>query len=209
MILVLDNYDSFVHNLARMFRERGAQVEVVRSDRITVDEALALDPTHLVISPGPCTPAEAGISVALIRAIRGRLPILGVCLGHQAVAEAYGGRIVRSPEPIHGRALSVRHLGTGLFSGVPSPFVAGLYHSLSVARDGLPYSLEVEAWTDRGEVMALRHGSHPVWGVQFHPESILTPWGGRILENFLSVSREEPRSGGVVLPGAPALIGVP
>jgi anthranilate synthase/aminodeoxychorismate synthase-like glutamine amidotransferase len=186
MILLLDNYDSFVHNVARSLRELGASVLVRRSDAISVEEALAPEPSHVVISPGPCTPAEAGVSVDLVRSLAGRLPVLGICLGHQAIAEAYGGRLVPSPDPAHGRALPIFHLGEGLLAGVESPFPGGLYHSLSVDPE-LPEELVAEAWTEGGEVMAIRHRSHPVWGVQFHPESILTPDGGTIFRRFLAL----------------------
>lgn len=188
MILLIDNYDSFVHNVAHSLRELGGNVEVHRSDALTVEEAAALDPSHLVLSPGPCTPAEAGISVELVRAMRERIPILGICLGHQAIAVAYGAELMTSPEPAHGRALSIEHRGTGILEGLPSPFPAGLYHSLSVAPDTLPEPLLVEGWTRGGEVMAIRDREAPVWGVQFHPESILTPLGGEIFGRFLSLA---------------------
>lgn len=188
MILLLDNYDSFVHNVARSLRELGGEVEVHRSDALAVEEAVALEPTHLVLSPGPCTPAEAGISVELIREMRGRTPILGICLGHQAIAVAYGAELITSPEPAHGRALAIEHRGTGILAGLPSPFPAGLYHSLSVASDSLPDPLLVEGWTRGGEVMAIRDREAPVWGVQFHPESILTPQGDEIFARFLALA---------------------
>jgi len=191
MILLLDNYDSFVHNVARSLRELGGTVEVVRSDQLTVDEAVSHDPTHLVVSPGPYTPAEAGISVALIRALGGRVPVLGICLGHQAVAAAYGGTIIPSPDPAHGVAREICHHGSGILRDVPSPFPAGLYHSLSVHPE-LPEALEGLAWSESGELMALGHRSLPVWGLQFHPESILTPVGNTILANFLARGRWAP-----------------
>ncbi len=187
MILLLDNYDSFVHNVARALRELGAAVEVVRSDRVTVEEALEHPPSGLVISPGPRTPLEAGVSVELVRALSGRIPVLGICLGHQAIARAYGASVVRSAFPTHGRASAIHHEGEGLFHGVPSPFPAGRYHSLTVERSTLPNELEPAAWTAEGEVMAIRHREHPVWGVQFHPESVLTPSGDVLLGNFLSL----------------------
>jgi anthranilate synthase/aminodeoxychorismate synthase-like glutamine amidotransferase len=187
MILLLDNYDSFVHNVARSLRELGATVEVRRSDALGVPEALALEPSHLVVSPGPCTPSEAGISVDLVRAMAGRVPILGVCLGHQVIAQAYGGRIVPSPDPAHGRAVEIVHHAYGILGGIPSPLTGGLYPSLTVDPSSLPEELVPEAWTQNGEVMALRDRVHPVWGVQFHPESILTPLGGTIFRNFLAL----------------------
>jgi anthranilate synthase/aminodeoxychorismate synthase-like glutamine amidotransferase len=187
VILLLDNYDSFVFNVARSFRELGVEVEVARSDALTVEEALSLEPTHLVISPGPRTPAEAGISVELVRAVDGRIPVLGICLGHQAVAVAYGGIIVAAREPLHGQAVQVLHEGVGIFSGLPRPFSAGLYHSLAVGGDALPEVLSVEARTASGEIMAVVHRTDPVWGLQFHPESVLTPDGQAIFANFLAL----------------------
>jgi anthranilate synthase/aminodeoxychorismate synthase-like glutamine amidotransferase len=185
MILVLDNYDSFVHNVARYLRELGREVEVHRSDALAVEAILERGPSHVVLSPGPCTPSEAGVSIALVRALAGRIPVLGICLGHQAVAQAYGAAIVPSPSPTHGRASLVQHDGEGILAGLPAPFRAGRYHSLSVGREGLPGALEVKGWTEDGEVMAIRHREHPVWGVQFHPESILTEGGHHLLSNFL------------------------
>jgi anthranilate synthase/aminodeoxychorismate synthase-like glutamine amidotransferase len=199
-VLVLDNYDSFVHNVARYLRELGREVEVLRNDALSVDEIVERAPSHVVLSPGPCTPDEAGVSVALVRELGGRIPLLGVCLGHQAVARAYGGRLVRSPSPTHGRASAVHHGGQGILAGLPNPFAGGRYHSLSVDPEGIPSDLEVTAWTEAGEVMAIRHRKHPVWGVQFHPESVLTQGGHRLLGAFLeletapvgAVSGEEP-----------------
>ena len=187
MILLLDNYDSFVHNVARSLRELGAQVEVRRSDALSVEEALGLEPSGLVISPGPCTPTEAGISVELVRVLEGRIPVLGICLGHQVVAAAYGGEIVPSPSPVHGMATAILHRSAGILADLPSPFSGGLYHSLSVSSGSLPPELVLEAWTVGGEVMALRHRVHPVWGVQFHPESVLTPEGESIFRRFLEL----------------------
>lgn len=187
-VLVLDNYDSFVHNVARYLRELGRTVEVHRSDALTTGEIIARAPDHVVLSPGPCTPAEAGVSVGLVQALAGQIPVLGICLGHQAVAQAYGGRIVRSAHPIHGRASAVHHGGTGILAGLPSPFLAGRYHSLTVDAGSLPDELEVTAWSEDGEVMALRHREHPVWGVQFHPESVLTEGGHRLLRGFLELA---------------------
>ena len=189
MILLLDNYDSFVHNVARAIRELGGRVEVVRSDALTVESALAADPSHLVISPGPGTPADAGISVELVRAARTRIPVLGICLGHQVIAEAYGGRVVRSGDPVHGRATPILHSGEGIFAGLPSPFSAGRYHSLTVEPSTLPHPLRPVAWTPDGQIMGLKDQGAPVWGVQFHPESILTPLGDALLGSFLKTSR--------------------
>lgn len=192
MILLLDNYDSFVHNVAHVLRESGARVEVHRSDSLGVDEAESLGPSHVVVSPGPCTPAEEGISVQLVRRLAGRIPVLGICLGHQAIAVAYGAEIVPSPDPAHGRAAAIHHRSAGILSGLPSPFPGGLYHSLSVSVQSLPAELVPEAWTGDGEIMALRHQSQPVWGVQFHPESILTPGGEKIFRRFLALEAPAP-----------------
>lgn len=196
MILLLDNYDSFVHNLARYLRELGEEVEVRRNDRVTVEEVRALEPTHLVISPGPCTPAEAGVSTPLLRELGAEVPVLGVCLGHQCVGAAFGGRVVRARRPMHGKTSRIRHAGGGLFTGLPDPLTATRYHSLVVERSSLPGDLEVIAWTeeeDGGEVMGLRHRERPVWGVQFHPEAVLTEHGHALLANFLALGRgEEP-----------------
>ena len=185
MILVLDNYDSFVHNLARYITELGGEPLVRRNDAISVEEVLAMAPTHLVISPGPCTPAEAGIAPELVRALAGTTPILGVCLGHQCIATALGGRIVRGARPMHGRASPIEHDGSGILAGLPSPLNAGRYHSLVVEEESLPAALRITARSEEGEIMALEHREHPVFGVQFHPESVLTPSGQRILHNFL------------------------
>lgn len=184
MILVIDNVDSFVHNLARMVVELGREVRVVRNDA-TLDALLDPIPEAFVISPGPCAPASAGVSLALVRELGGRVPVLGVCLGHQVIGEAYGGCIAKG-EPTHGRADAIHHDGRGIFRRVPSPFLAARYHSLVVSARGLPPDLEVAARTEDGTIMALRHRSHPVTGVQFHPESVLTEWGYALLENFLS-----------------------
>lgn len=185
MILVIDNYDSFVYNLARYLRELGQEVTVVRNDAVTVEEVRALRPSHVVLSPGPQTPNEAGICLDLVRALAGAVPILGVCLGHQVIGQAFGGRIVRARRPMHGKASAIRHTGRGLFAGLPNPLQAGRYHSLVVAPEGLPPELEVIAWSEEGEIMALQHRRWPVYGVQFHPESVLTPQGHDLLRNFL------------------------
>jgi anthranilate synthase component 2 len=184
-ILLIDNYDSFTYNLYQYLWELGATVEVARNDRITVEEALAMAPSGVVISPGPCTPKEAGVSVALIQALAGKVPILGVCLGHQCIGEAFGGRVVGAEEIVHGKLSNIYHTGAGVLTGLPNPFPAVRYHSLVVERESLPPVLEVTAWTDKGLIMGLRHRHLPVEGVQFHPESIATPAGKQILRNFL------------------------
>jgi len=186
MIYLLDNYDSFTYNLYQALRQLGAEVTVARNDQVTVEEveALAPDLDGVVLSPGPCTPAEAGISVPLIRRLAGRVPILGVCLGHQAIGAAFGGRVVRAPNLMHGKTSPILHRGRGVFAGLPNPLTATRYHSLIVERESLPASLEVTAEAD-GLIMGLRHQELPIEGVQFHPESILTPAGKDLLANFL------------------------
>lgn len=184
-VLLIDNYDSFVHNLARYLRELGAETRVARNDALSLDEIEALAPTHLVVSPGPCTPDEAGISRAAIRALGPRVPTLGVCLGHQCIGAAYGGEVARAARPMHGMATPVHHGGEGIFAGLPSPFRAARYHSLLLPRASLPECLEVAAHTDAGEVMAVRHRDFPVWGVQFHPESVLSEHGASIVAHGL------------------------
>ena len=192
MLLVLDNYDSFTYNLVQYAGELGADPVVYRNDALSVEAALALEPAAIVISPGPCTPREAGISVPLVRAAAGRVPLLGVCLGHQSIGEAFGGQVVRADRLMHGKTTMVAHTGHPLFRGVPERFEAMRYHSLVVAPEGLPAELEVTAWSsDRApgtEIMALCHRSLPVYGVQFHPESVATPEGKRLLENFLALA---------------------
>ncbi len=184
MILVIDNYDSFTYNLVQLLGELGAELCVVRNDRITLDEARALRPAHIVISPGPGTPDDGGISLDLIRELGPTTPTLGVCLGQQAIGQAFGGRVVRAPRLMHGKTSPIYHKGTPLFTGIPNPFVATRYHSL-IVEEPLPDALEVTAFTEAGEVMALRHREYPIVGVQFHPESILTQFGPRLLQNFL------------------------
>jgi anthranilate synthase/aminodeoxychorismate synthase-like glutamine amidotransferase len=184
-VLLIDNYDSFTYNLVQAFLTLGAQVEVRRNDAITVEEARVMEPTHLCISPGPGSPAEAGISIPMIKAFAGNLPILGVCLGHQALIEACDGRVTRASRLMHGKASSVSHDRRGLFEELPSPLDAGRYHSLIAERASLPGEFQVTAWTAEEEVMGVRHRSLRMEGVQFHPESVLTPLGPRMLANFL------------------------
>ena len=188
MLLMLDNYDSFTWNLVQYLGELGAAVRVVRNDAITLDEIESLAPTQIVISPGPCTPSEAGVSVPLIRRFAGKIPILGVCLGHQAIGQAFGGRIVRAERVMHGKLSSIVHDQRGVFAEVPSPFNATRYHSLAIERASLPPVLDVTATAEDGEIMAVRHRELRVEGVQFHPEAILTEHGKKILENFLAAT---------------------
>jgi anthranilate synthase component II len=185
MVLMIDNYDSFTYNLVQYLGELGAAVTVVRNDEASVDDVARLRPERIVISPGPCTPNEAGISLATIERLGGRIPLLGVCLGHQAIGQAFGGKVVHAKTLMHGKTSPIHHVGAGVFRGLPSPFVATRYHSLAVARDSLPDCLEVTAWTEDGEIMGLRHKTLAVEGVQFHPESILTEHGHALLKNFL------------------------
>jgi anthranilate synthase/aminodeoxychorismate synthase-like glutamine amidotransferase len=189
MILLIDNYDSFVHNLARYVRELGHETTVARNDAVTLGDVEAMRPSHIIVSPGPCTPREAGISNEVIVRFGPHVPILGVCLGHQCLAAALGGEVVRASRPRHGKTSPIHHSGEGIFAGVPSPFEATRYHSLIVEPRGLPDVLEVVATTPEDEVMALRHRSQPTWGVQFHPESVLTEHGYTLLRNFLSLPR--------------------
>jgi anthranilate synthase/aminodeoxychorismate synthase-like glutamine amidotransferase len=190
MLLVIDNYDSFTYNLVQYLGELGADITVRRNDAISVDEVGALAPTAIVISPGPCAPEQAGVSVPLIQRWGSTIPTLGVCLGHQAIGEAYGGRVVRARRVMHGKCSTVGHDGTGLFQGLPNPLPVMRYHSLIVERESLPPDLEIlaVATDDASEVHAMRHRRHPVWGVQFHPESILTTGGKTILQNFLALA---------------------
>ncbi|WP_018386979.1 aminodeoxychorismate/anthranilate synthase component II [Ancylobacter sp. FA202] len=188
MILLIDNYDSFVFNVARYLTELGEQVEVARNDALDLAAIERLAPEALVISPGPCSPNEAGISLAAVRALSGRLPILGICLGHQCIGQAFGGRVVRAKEPMHGRASQLRHAGSDVFAGLPSPFPAGRYHSLAVELDE-GSALIPTAWSEDGEIMGLAHRDHPTYGVQFHPESVLTPQGYELMGNFLKLAR--------------------
>jgi para-aminobenzoate synthetase component II len=187
VVLLLDNYDSFTYNLAQYFGELGCELVVKRNDEISLQGVAALRPTHICISPGPCTPREAGISKDVVLHFGREIPLLGVCLGHQCIAEVYGGKVIRAPRVVHGKASEIRHNGDALFTDLPNPFFAGRYHSLIVERSSLPSCLEITAETADGEVMGLRHREFPVHGVQFHPESVLTRDGRKILERFLSV----------------------
>ncbi|HVR26231.1 MAG TPA: aminodeoxychorismate/anthranilate synthase component II [Candidatus Polarisedimenticolia bacterium] len=191
MIFVLDNYDSFTYNLVQYFGELGAEVEVRRNDQITVAEVGAMQPERIVISPGPCTPQDAGISIDLIRHFAGKTPILGVCLGHQAIGAAFGGQVVRAPQLMHGKTSAVSHDNRSIFRGLPMPMTATRYHSLIVAEQNLPTELEVSAWTTDKDgsrtIMGLRHRNFPIEGVQFHPESVLTDAGKKLVENFLGI----------------------
>jgi anthranilate synthase/aminodeoxychorismate synthase-like glutamine amidotransferase len=191
MLLVVDNYDSFTYNLVQYLGELGEELVVRRNDAISLGEVPAMAPTAIVLSPGPCTPAEAGVTVPLVREYGSRIPMLGVCLGHQAIGEAYGGRVVRARRVMHGKTSQIHHTGTDLFEGLPNPLDVMRYHSLLVERESMPDELEVlaVATDDESEVHAVRHRSHPVWGVQFHPESIMTAHGKQILRNFLDLAR--------------------
>lgn len=186
MLLMLDNYDSFTYNLVQYFGELGEDVQVRRNDQVSVADIAAMQPQRICVSPGPCSPAEAGISVELIRHFAGKLPILGVCLGHQAIGAAYGADIVRAQQIMHGKVSEITHTGTDVFAGLPSPFTVTRYHSLAVRRDTLPDCLEITAQTADGEIMGLRHKTLAIFGVQFHPESILSEHGHALLKNFLN-----------------------
>ncbi|HFC6802163.1 TPA: aminodeoxychorismate/anthranilate synthase component II [Neisseria meningitidis] len=185
MLLFIDNYDSFTYNIVQYFAELGQEVAVRRNDDITLEEIEALNPQYLVIGPGPCSPKEAGISVAAMRHFAGRLPIMGVCLGHQTIGEAFGGRIVRAKTLMHGKVSPVSHSGKGMFKGLPNPVTCTRYHSLVIDRNTMPECLEVTAWTEDGEIMGVRHKEYAVEGVQFHPEALLTEYGHDMLNNFL------------------------
>ncbi len=187
MLLILDNYDSFTYNLVQYFGELGADMKIFRNDALTVDDVKKLAPEKICISPGPCTPNEAGISLDLIRQLGPTTPILGVCLGHQSIGQVYGGDVVRADRLMHGKTSPIHHNGTSVFQGLPNPFEATRYHSLIVKRDTLPDCLEITAWTAENEIMGLRHKQHPVHGVQFHPESILTEHGKQMLQTFLNL----------------------
>lgn len=188
MIVMIDNYDSFTYNLVHALGSLGAEIRVYRNDAIGVEEIINLKPEAIIISPGPCTPKEAGISVELIRKTSGRTPILGVCLGHQAVGEAFGAKIAGAKAIMHGKTSMISHHNQGLYAGLKNPFVAGRYHSLAIIRASLPAELLVEAESEDGEIMGIRHKNHPTYGIQFHPESVLTPSGKRLLRNFLDLA---------------------
>jgi anthranilate synthase component II len=190
MILLIDNYDSFTFNLYHFLGDVGAQCEVWRNDKLSVADALAMQPAAIVLSPGPCTPTQAGICLDLIEAAAAAtLPLFGVCLGHQAIGQAFGGKVIRAPEPMHGKVSDISHAGTDILGGLPSPFRATRYHSLIVAHDSLPHTLVPTAWTDDGLIMAMHHRTLPIYGVQFHPESIASEHGHTILANFLAIAR--------------------
>ncbi len=197
-LLLIDNYDSFTYNLVQAFMVLGAEVSVHRNDALSVEAAIALKPTHLCISPGPGTPQQAGTSIGMIRAFAGRIPVLGVCLGHQAIAEAFGGRVVRAPRLMHGKTSPIEHDGEGVYRGIPSPCEVGRYHSLIADRESLPGELRITARTAENEIMGMRHVSLNLEGVQFHPESVLTPDGPAMMKNFLAVSGgQRPASSGI------------
>jgi para-aminobenzoate synthetase component 2 len=191
MILVIDNYDSFTYNLVQYLGEMESDIRVFRNDEITLEEIEALNPNHLLISPGPCTPNEAGISLSLIEHFKGKIPILGVCLGHQSIGQAFGGDVVRAERLMHGKTSEVLHDGMSLFADIPSPFIANRYHSLIVKRETLPSCLEITAETAEGEIMGLRHKEYAIEGVQFHPESIMTEHGKQLLRNFLKLNVQQ------------------
>jgi anthranilate synthase component 2 len=186
MLLMIDNYDSFTYNLVQYLGELGEDVRVVRNDEVTVDDIAGLAPARIVISPGPCTPNEAGVSLPAIARFAGKIPILGVCLGHQAIGQAFGGRVVHAKTLMHGKVSPIHHSGKGVFRGLPSPYNATRYHSLAIERESCPDALEITAWTEDGEIMGVRHRTMAVEGVQFHPESILTEHGHALLRNFLT-----------------------
>jgi anthranilate synthase component II len=189
MILLIDNYDSFTFNLYHFLGDVGAQCEVWRNDKLSVADALAMRPEAIVLSPGPCTPTEAGICLDLIAAAAGKIPLFGVCLGHQAIGQAFGGKVIRAPEPMHGKVSDITHTGTDILAQLPTPFRATRYHSLIVERESIPDTLVATAWTDDGLIMAMHHRTLPIYGVQFHPESIASEHGHAILANFLALAR--------------------
>lgn len=189
MILMIDNYDSFTFNLVQYLGELGAEIKVFRNDKITIEEIETMAPDHIVISPGPCTPNEAGISLQTVEQLGGKIPILGVCLGHQSIGQMFGGKVIRAENLMHGKTSLIYHNGRTIFAGIPSPFTATRYHSLIVEKESLPECLEITAWTEAGEIMGVRHKDKIVEGVQFHPESILTEHGKTLLKNFLELGK--------------------
>ncbi|HJV47557.1 MAG TPA: aminodeoxychorismate/anthranilate synthase component II [Bacillota bacterium] len=189
MIIMIDNYDSFTYNLVQFLGELGEELQVFRNDKISIEQIKALNPDQIIISPGPCTPNEAGISLQVIEELSGQIPILGVCLGHQSIAQAFGGKVIRSERLMHGKTSLIYHDQKSIFTGIPSPFTATRYHSLIVERHSLPDCLEITAWTEEGEIMGLRHKEKQVEGVQFHPESIMTHYGKELLANFIHSQR--------------------
>lgn len=191
MILMIDNYDSFTYNLVHYFGELNEEVKTVRNDKITIEDIISLNPDIIVISPGPCTPKQAGISVNVVQELSRKKPIMGICLGHQSIAEAFGGRIVRADRLVHGKTSRIYHNGTGIFKDIPNPFEATRYHSLIIDRASLPEQLEITAWTDEDEIMGIKHKELAVEGVQFHPESVLTKHGKDILSNFLKITKNQ------------------
>lgn len=191
MILMIDNYDSFTYNLVQFLGEMGQELQVFRNDKITLEQIETMKPDHIVISPGPCSPNEAGISLQVIEHFAGKIPLLGVCLGHQSIAQAFGGKVIRSERLMHGKTSPVYHDERTIFSGIPSPFTATRYHSLIVEKESLPDCLEVSAWTEEGEIMGLRHKTLRIEGVQFHPESIITDYGKELLRNFIQLNGDQ------------------
>ncbi len=189
MLLMIDNYDSFTYNLVQYFMELGEEVEVIRNDKLTLDDIEQMAPQRLVISPGPCTPKEAGISVDAIKRFAGQIPILGICLGHQSITEAFGGDVVRADRLMHGKTSPMLHDNSGIFKNIPSPFTATRYHSLIAKRETFPDCLQITAWTEEQEIMGLQHKELPIWGMQFHPESILTTEGMQLLQNYLELTQ--------------------
>lgn len=185
MLLMIDNYDSFTYNLVQYFGELGQDVQVYRNDEIDLATVAALKPRHIVISPGPCTPNEAGISLALINEFKGKIPLLGVCLGHQSIGQAFGGNIIKAQTLMHGKTSLIHHKNDGVFKGLPNPYTATRYHSLVIEKESLPACLEITAWTEDGEIMGVRHQTLAIEGVQFHPESVLTEYGHELLDNFI------------------------
>jgi anthranilate synthase component II len=186
MILMIDNYDSFTYNIVQYFGELGCDMKVVRNDEVSLDDIAAMKPEKIVISPGPCSPNEAGVSLGTIDRFKGKIPILGVCLGHQAIGQAFGGKVIHAKQLMHGKVSPIEHTSVGVFNGLPSPFIATRYHSLAIERESCPADLKITAWTADGEIMGVRHKSLPIEGVQFHPESILTEHGHALFKNFLN-----------------------